>query len=81
MDGPMDPSSGDNRLLAATSNNHQAWIWFTHVFLLVLVLVVGGMRAWKKMRNASPSDAVLLIAHVRFALPAIDGPNLLFPAD
>ena len=76
----MDSSPADNRLLTTTPDNHQAWLWFTHVFLLLCVIVTGGMRIWRKKGNATNSDTVLLVAHVRFALSDFPFQSVQFAA-
>lgn len=54
----------ENRLSAISADNHQPWLWFIHVFLIIFVLLGAGMRVWMKWKNAALADALLLSAHV-----------------
>ncbi|EON68126.1 hypothetical protein W97_07274 [Coniosporium apollinis CBS 100218] len=59
-------SSSDNRLTALTPDNHQPWLWFTHVFTVVFVTLAAIVRVSVKRTQAGIGDGVLLLAHLLY---------------
>ncbi|KAJ9640432.1 hypothetical protein H2201_002520 [Coniosporium apollinis] len=59
-------SSSDNRLTALTPDNHQPWLWFTHVFTAVFVTLAAIVRVSVKRTQAGIGDGVLLLAHLLY---------------
>lgn len=60
----MSTGNGD-RFTYMTPDDHQRWLWFTHIYCPSIVILVGFLRLRRKFRCLGLDDALLLAAHVR----------------
>lgn len=61
FDAAMDP---DDRLTNISEDNHQPWLWFTHIFCLIFVGSAVALRGYIKRSQYGKEDTVLLVGHV-----------------
>jgi hypothetical protein len=54
-----------NRFTYVTPDDHQRWLWFTHIYCPSIVILIGCLRLRRKCRRLGLDDALLLAAHVR----------------
>lgn len=60
----MSTANG-NRFTYITPDDHQRWLWFTHIYSPSIVILTGCLRLRRKYRRLGLDDALLLAAHVR----------------
>ena len=63
----VDPHASmgpDGRLTNLSDDNHQPWLWFTHIFCLIFVASAVALRAYIKRSRYGKEDTVLLVGHV-----------------
>lgn len=61
-------SLDNNRFTYLTADDHQRWLWFTHIYFPVLVLLAGLLRIRRKIRRFGLDDGFSLLAHVSVLL-------------
>nr|KMM70265.1 hypothetical protein CPAG_06577 [Coccidioides posadasii RMSCC 3488] len=57
---------GRDRLSSLSADNHQPWLWVTHMFSLAFVTLTALIRTRIKRRHYGIEDAILLVSHFVF---------------